>query len=275
MSTAVERWQALIDARAAQMDAAYAQLGRTSADFWDRRARGFHRATRDTITGDPLFLMLREEVTPQTTVLDVGAGTGRFSLALAPQAKHVTAIEPNATMLSYLRDDVNTRGLTNISCIQTTWQDAPADLYADIVICSHVLYPIRDIVPFLTKLQAAARHTCYIYMRATSLDALTNHIWQHFHGQERHFTPGYIFALDVLYEMGIYANVKVVTLPPGLRYPSLEAAVQELSEQLILPENAQTRSELRTLVEKWLVERDGMLVPPVEKMVSAIIYFTP
>src|SRR6266496_683044 len=82
--TAVERWQALIDARANQMDAAYAQLGRTSADFWDRRARGFHRVTRDTIASDPLFLILRDEVMPQTNVLDVGAGTGRFSLALAP-----------------------------------------------------------------------------------------------------------------------------------------------------------------------------------------------
>lgn len=275
MPTAVERWQALIDARAAQMDAAYAQLGRTSADFWDRRARGFHCATKDTVTGDPLFLMLREVVTPQTTVLDVGAGTGRFSLALAPQAKHVTAIEPNATMLNYLRDAVNTQGLTNISCLQTTWQDAPGDLYADIVICSHVLYPIRDIVPFLAKLQAATRRTCYIYLRGTQLDSLSAHLWRHFHGDERQLPPAYIHLLDVLYEMGIYAHVRVVTLPPGLRYPSLEAAVQDLSEQLILPEDVQTRSELPALVEKWLVERDGMLVPPIEKMVSAIIYFTP
>ncbi|MFL5626282.1 MAG: class I SAM-dependent methyltransferase, partial [Ktedonobacteraceae bacterium] len=107
METATERWQAILDARAQQMDAAYARLGRTSADFWDRRARGFHRATRDTITADPFFHRLKAEVTPQTTVLDVGAGTGRFTLALAPQARHVTALEPNASMLSYLRQDAH------------------------------------------------------------------------------------------------------------------------------------------------------------------------
>src|SRR6266700_3534818 len=120
--TAVERWQALIDARANQMDAAYAQLGRTSADFWDRRARGFHRVTRDTIASDPLFLILRDEVMPQTNVLDVGAGTGRFSLALAPQAKHIIAIEPNAAMLDYLRQDASARRLPNISIVQATWR---------------------------------------------------------------------------------------------------------------------------------------------------------
>jgi 2-polyprenyl-3-methyl-5-hydroxy-6-metoxy-1,4-benzoquinol methylase len=274
MSTAVERWQAMIDARARQMDMAYARLGRTSVDFWDRRARGFHRATRDTVASDPLFLRLRDEVTPEMSVLDVGAGTGRFTLALAPLAQHTIAVEPNATMLDYLRRDAGEQGLTNISCIQTTWQDAPNDLHADIVICSHVLYPIRDIVPFLTKLQAATRGKCYIYMRVTQMDSLTAHLWQHFHGDERHLTPGCIHALDVLYEMGFYANLEVVTVSPSLRYPTIEVAVEELLEQLILPDDQHTRDELRSLAEKWLVERNGVLVPPVEKMVSGIMWWT-
>ena len=274
ISAAMERWQAIIDARAQQMDAAYARLGRTSADFWDRRARGFHRATSDTIARDPLFLKLRTQVTPQTSVLDVGAGTGRFSVGLAPQAQHVVAVEPNATMLDYLRRDASEQKLTNISYVQATWQDAPDDLQTDIVICSHVLYPIRDIVPFLAKLRAATRRTCYIYLRATQIDSLTAHFWRHFHGEERCLTPSYIHALDVLYDMGIYANVEIVTLPPTLRYPSLDVAVEEMVEQLILSDDEQTRSELRGLLEPWLVERDGMLVPPIDRIVSAIVYFS-
>src|SRR5438067_12914885 len=192
MQSAVERWGELIDALAQQMDPAYARLGRTSADFWDRRARGYHRSTRDTVARDPLYLKLRDVVTPQTTVLDVGAGTGRFTLALAPQADHITAVEPNASMLNYLRQDATEQGITNIAYIPTTWQDAPNDLSADIVICSHVLYPIRDIVPFLTKLHAAARQAGYMYLWATAIDSLTAHFWQYFHGEERSLTPGYI-----------------------------------------------------------------------------------
>ena len=274
LPSAVEHWQTLIDTRASQMDAAYARLGRTSADFWDRRARGFHRLTSDRVAHDPFFLRLRNEVTPQTSVLDVGAGTGRFTIALAPQAQHIIAVEPNATMLDYLRRDASEQGLTNISYVQTNWQDVPDDLHADVVICSHVLYPIRDIVPFLAKLQAATRRTCYIYLRATPMDTLTAHLWRHFHGDERCLPPGYIHALDVLYEMAIYANVEIVTLPPGLRYLSLDVAVEELLEQLILPADEHTRSELRILAEKWLIEQDGALVPPIEKMVCAVIWWT-
>src|SRR2546423_8292274 len=271
METAIERWDALLQARAQQMDAAYARLGRTSADFWDRRARGFHRTTRDTIARDPFFSRLQREVTPRTTVLDVGAGTGRFTLALAPLVEHVTAIEPNAAMLGYLRQDMSEQGLNNITIVQTSWEDAPGDLTADIVICSHVLYPIKEVVPFLAKLQAATRRTCYLYLRANHIDALTAHIWRRFHGDERCLPPGYIHALDVLFEMGIYADVEIVKLPVSMRFPSLDVAVDELLEQLILPDDEQVRAELRKLLGDWLVERDGMLFPPVEEMVCAII----
>ena len=273
MESAVDRWNAILDARARQMDAAYARLGRSSADFWDRRARGYHRSTKETAANDPLYLRLRDVVASQTSVLDVGAGTGRFTLALAPQAKHVIAVEPNAAMLGYLRQDASERGLTNISYVQATWQDAPNDLQADIVICSHVLYPIREIVPFLAKLQAATRQTCYLYLRATHIDAVTAHLWRHFHGDERRLPPGYIHALDVLYEMGIYANVEVVATPPSLRYPSLDVAVVELLEQLLLPDDEQTREELRGLLAGWLVERDGVLMTPSQEMVSAIVWW--
>jgi SAM-dependent methyltransferase len=275
MQTAVERWHELLEARAKQMDAAYAQLGRTSAGYWDRRARGFHQATKDGVANDPFYQRVRGEVTKQTDVLDVGAGTGRFSLALAPQARRVIAVEPSTAMLGFLQHDAAERGITNIEYVASTWENAPADLRADIVICSHVLYPIREVDGFLAKLYAATRRSCYIYMRAVHLDALTAHIWKHFHGDERCLSPSYIHALDVLYEMGIYANVEIVSIPPSLRYHSLDQAVEQLTEQLILSDDQKTQHELRDLLADWLVQRDGWLVPPIDALTCAIIQFSP
>ncbi len=275
MQSAIERWHEILDARAKQMDAAYAHLGRTSADFWERRAKNYHRSTQETVTSDPLYLKLRQEVTRDMTVLDVGAGTGRFALALAPYAQHVTAVEPNATMLNYLKRDAIGEELPNISLLYTSWQEAPTDLSADIVICSHVLYPIWDIDTFITKLRTATRRACYIYMRAVHFDTSTSPLWKHFHGDERRPAPSYIHALNVLFEMGIYADVEIVRMPGGLRYPSLEVATEELLEQLILPDDAQTRGELWRLLEAWLIERDGAFIPPIDTQTSAIMRIIP
>ena len=275
MQSAIERWHDILDARAKQMDAAYARLGRTSADFWERRAKNYHRSTKETVTSDPLFLKLRQVVTQTTTVLDVGAGTGRFTLALAPYAQHITAVEPNAAMLHYLQQDASGEKLPNISSLLMSWQDAPTDLTADIVVCSHVLYPIWDVDTFMAKLRAATRKSCYIYMRAVHFDSSTSPIWKHFHGDDRRPAPGYIHALDVLFEMGIYADVEIVRMPGGLRYPSLDFATEELLEQLILSDDEYTKSELRKLLGAWLIERDGVLIPPIDTQTCAIIRIVP
>ena len=273
METAIQRWHEILDARMQQMDAAYAKLARTSADFWDRRACGFHRSTKDTVGSDPFFLRLCEKVSSKTSVLDVGAGTGRFSIALSTRVNHIIAVEPSKAMLDFLRQDAADKDLKNISFIQATWQEAPENLRADIVICSHVVYPIRDIDHFLLKLHQASLQSCFIYARATHIDALTADLWRYFHHSERCMPPSYIHVLDVLNEMGIFANVEIVSLPPSLRYPSLDVAVTEMTEQLILPDAEKTRVELRALLEEWLVEIDGMLVPPSQKMLCAIIWW--
>ena len=274
MQSAIERWHEILDARAKQMDAAYARLGRTSTDFWDRRARNYHRSTKETVANDPLYLKLRQEVTQNTTLLDVGAGTGRFTIALAPYIRHVSAIEPNITMLDYLKRDAMGEELTNITLLYTNWQDAPTDLSADIVLCSHVLYPIWDVETFITKLLAATRRTCYIYMRARHFDMSTSPLWKHFHGDERKSAPGYISALDVLFEMGIYADVEIVRMPGVISYPTLDVATEELLEQLILPDDEQTKNELQQLLEEWLIERDGVFYPPTDAQTCAIMRIT-
>lgn len=271
--TAVERWEAMLDARATQMDRAYARLGRTSQDFWDRRARGFHRATRDSATSEPLFHRVCEHLSGQDTLLDVGAGTGRFSLALAPFVSQVLAVEPNPTMLGYLQQELVEQKLDNITCIQSTWEEAPDDLEADYVLCSHVLYPIRAIVPFVRKLQAATHKLCYLTLRATQLEEATAFLWQHFHHEERYLQPSYIHVLDVLFELGIYANVEIVRTPTSLRYPSWEVAENELVEQLILPDTPEIRQELRELLHGWLIEEEGELRPPQNEILSAILSF--
>ncbi len=274
MQTALERWHELLQARAQQMDAAYAQLSKSSVGYWDRRARGFHQATKDSTASDPLFQRVQHEVTDEATMLDVGAGTGRFALALAPLARRLIAVEPNETMLGFLQRDATERGVTNIEYVNVAWEAAPTDLKADIVLCSHVLYPIWDIETFVAKLYAATLQTCYIYMRATHLDTLTAHLWKHFHDDERCLSPSYIHALDVLYDMGLYADVEIVRIPPSLRYRSLEQAVEELTEQLILPDEQKALTELRAMLADWLVERDGWLTPPVESLSSAIMKLT-
>jgi hypothetical protein len=123
-------------------------------------------------------------------------------------------------------------------------------------------------------MRKATRQSCYVYMRATHFDQISSPLWQHFHGMKRLPMPSYIYALDVMYDMGIYADVEIVDLPSGMRFSSLDTAVEEMQEMLILPNDEQKRAELRDLLTDWLVSRDGVLSMPVDKLVCAILRFS-
>jgi ubiquinone/menaquinone biosynthesis C-methylase UbiE len=52
-----------------------------------------------------------------STVLDLGAGTGQFTLAVAPHCARVIAADVSPVMLRALRDKVSASGHANIDCV--------------------------------------------------------------------------------------------------------------------------------------------------------------
>ena len=53
-----------------------------------------------------------------STVLDLGAGTGQFALAVAPRCGRVVAIDVSPVMLARLRSKIGARGVSNIECVE-------------------------------------------------------------------------------------------------------------------------------------------------------------
>ncbi len=73
------------------------------------------------------------------TVLDIGAGTGRLALTVAPMAKTVFAVEPVGNLRVYLRAKAKTQGLTNIFPVDGLITEIPfPDGFADVTIGGHV-----------------------------------------------------------------------------------------------------------------------------------------
>jgi ubiquinone/menaquinone biosynthesis C-methylase UbiE len=53
-----------------------------------------------------------------STLVDLGAGTGRFALAAAPRVGRVVAVDVSPAMHAALRDRATRAGLANIECVQ-------------------------------------------------------------------------------------------------------------------------------------------------------------
>jgi SAM-dependent methyltransferase len=142
------------------------------------------------------------------TVLDVGAGGGDASLALAGSVTHITANDRQADMLEAFAADATARGIP-FRTVHGRWPDAAADAgTADVVVSHHVLHNVVDLPPFLEALTAAARRGVVVEMLAEHPMAWLDALWVHFHDLHRPPPATTGDAVAVLRELGIDAGVQ-------------------------------------------------------------------
>ncbi len=275
MTTAAERWQEMVRERLAAMFVLGPEQDGIDPSFWSGRADRYARRVAGTVEHDPLLPRVRRAVDADTVVLDVGAGTGRFALALAGDVREVVALDPSDQMLRVLTEHAAGRGVTNVRTVCGRL-DEHGDLRGDVVLCAHVLPLVPDAARFLSRLDGAARRQVFVCMGAGAADLRTEPLWRHFHGRSRPPTPSYLEAIAVLGELGIRPEVEVVEAPASSPYASLDEAVEDHVDLLRLDSVEDVRPELRRVLETWLVRTaDGAWRAPVPVLPVAILSWSP
>jgi SAM-dependent methyltransferase len=269
------RWHDIVERRRAQMDAAYAASAIASTDYWAKRAKAYRQALHFRTEEDPFFLRVRDAASAASTVLDVGAGTGRHTLALAPFVRRVVAVDPSAAMLGMLRQDVESQNVTNVEVVRSEWLDASVEP-ADVVICSHVLYPIAGVVPFVRKLEQHARERVFVYLRVDPLPTDMG-LWPEFYGIPLQAQPVALDLLNLLAQIGIMADMEVTEHRFTWTFADIDEAVAQARNSLCLREDdAAATEKLRALLEDRLIPwPENRLGPQVTAARSAIISWRP
>ncbi len=102
---------------------AHARFGRANRPLDPRRA------------DDPALNSLYAILGPDSDVLDIGGGAGRFALPLASRARSVTVVEPSADSVETLKARAAEAGIPNIAVVNESWENAEAPS-ADLALCS-------------------------------------------------------------------------------------------------------------------------------------------
>ena len=247
-------WRTLVQAREAQIG------GSHSDDWWAPRAGLF--ASQMRITSDWFVEFLEPWLRPTATLLDVGAGTGRYAAPLARRLDWVTAVEPSQSMRERIAP------ADNMTVIGSSWEDAePAP--ADLVICVHVLYPIAEARPFLEKLDRSARERVFVVLR----DSPHTHPAEVMAGPGRAREPWLRDCLMLLRQMGPRPDVHMTTYTNVYRYDSLESALA-LCRSHVGREWDEARGRA-WLEAKLRPDEDGTLVYEGGELTSGVLHWKP
>jgi len=109
---------------------------------------------------EEVAMLLAVGLPSDPTVIDLGAGTGQFTLAVAPHARRVVAVDVSRPMLDQLRAKLDRSGVENVECVQAGFltYEHVGDL-ADLVYSRYALHHLPDFwkAVALTRLAAMIR----------------------------------------------------------------------------------------------------------------------
>ena len=251
-TSAADSWKRRVESHHAQslrvMDESWRQ-----GDFWKSFAPMFRADPHRT--DDEALNEVARLVSADSRVLDVGGGAGRYAVALALRCQSVAVVDPSESMLEQLREASAEAGRSNVEAVLSDWETAQVEA-ADVVLCSHVVYGVADIRPFIEKLTSHAKRRVVMLSFVDSPQSSIAPLWEPVHGERRVNLPALPELMNVLWEMDIYPSVRMLTSTRAQSFESVEAALDELSGRLFLGDNTRARTRLESVIEDFLEGHD-------------------
>jgi SAM-dependent methyltransferase len=173
-------------------------------------------------------MLARIEVKPEWSVLDIGCGPGTLTIPLAKKVKSITALDISSEMLKFLKINADKSGLNNINYLVSSWQDALAgDKIGehDVVVASRSLMS-GDMKSAIYKINSITRQAAYITFPVIHLP-LDFEVYKAIGREDKKHAP-YIYIYNMLYQMGIMANVEILYSKVKVQFPSIEETIKDL-----------------------------------------------
>ena len=176
---------------------------------------------------EPNLQIIAAFVEPDDVVVDVGGGAGRFSLPLALRCREVVNVDPSVAMLAASESNARRADIANFRTVRSDWPAADPPR-GDVVLVNHVTYLTRDIVPFVRALVSAAARRVVVTVGHPPPPARNREIFQLVYDEASVPVPGHVELVNVLWELGIQPDVRMLPDPLMLPVPapSREAAIE-------------------------------------------------
>ena len=176
---------------------------------------------------DPNLEVIASYISPEDIIVDVGGGAGRISLPLALRCREVINVEPSSAMGAGFRTNADQAGIGNARVIEDGWLEVEPPV-GTVALVNHVTYLTREIVPFISKLERAGARRVLITVNSPPPPSWQRVLFQLVHGEVEEVVPGHVELVNVLWELGILPDVRVLPLHaarPIVPAPTREAAI--------------------------------------------------
>ena len=179
---------------------------------------------------DANLAALASYIEPGDALVDIGGGAGRVSLPLALRCREVVTVEPSPAMAAEYAGSVREAEITNARLLPVDWMEEDG-VAGDVAVTCDVTYFVRDIVPFVQRMEAAARRRVMITVWSEPPPNRGADLFRRVYGEPQAPMCGHRQLLPVLWEMGVLPEVRVLPDPSWWEtwhFPTRDDAVESV-----------------------------------------------
>lgn len=266
-------WRRMYDQERAQAEDATDPAFARFADHWASQAGRFAKSVARSPQPDGFMRFVLPRLRSGDTLIDVGAGTGRYLPTLAPHVERIVAVEPSPAMRGPMEQLVTDGELHNVEIVPEQWPNASTPS-ADVVISAHVLYGVREVGPFLQALDEAAQRACYLFLALRHPTSFMSIFWQELRGEPRLPLPCALEALNALHQLGIPAHMHLVPVAGVYSFADVDEALEDIRYRLRFAPDADRDLRIRQAIDRLLQPApDGSLAVPGQMQHAAVLYW--
>ncbi|CAF30430.1 methyltransferase domain-containing protein [Methanococcus maripaludis] len=207
-----------------------------SKNFWDTFSKNYAKNVlnkkNNEVKNNIKYLKNEFKIDKNTSILEIGPGPGTYTMPLAREVKEITVVEQSTGMIDILKNRMKEEEIDNINIINKRWDDfkLDADSNPDIVFSSYSL-GVDDMESALKKMNNYAEKYCCILTFGTRqawrpiYNKIGESILEH-DPKRKEYGMTYILIYNILYQLGIYADVKISEKPFLQTFENLDEAAE-------------------------------------------------
>ncbi|MCR6578537.1 class I SAM-dependent methyltransferase [Campylobacter insulaenigrae] len=233
-------------------------------NLWDKKAKTYTRYSEklneiQKQTFDK-FKVLNIDY-ENKNIIDIGCGTGVWTLHLAKKAKEILAIDNAKAMLEILQEDAKTHAISNVKTLnldfENFYKNNNTKFDLAFLSMSPALQEEKDYINFLNLAPKRVYLGWASKRKSSFLDPIFEHFNTHFKGFYEEDLQGFLNAQNIPYECEIFSETRVVKRD---KQSAMQNALWHLSMNGINANKQDLESFVKDEVEELIEAKIKLLI---------------
>ncbi|MBG9543178.1 methyltransferase [Cytobacillus firmus] len=202
-----------------------------------------------------IYEKMKKHIPEDSSCIEFGPGWGNYTFPLSRDVKRLTLVDGSKSVLAYLKQYFEEEA--PIQFVHSKWEEAQLEPH-DVVVGVNCFYRMYEMNETLKKMNRLAKKRAIIGLTTGPIQPHYVLLDEQFGYDIKYPRRDYIMIVNMLYQLGIYADCEMIKLEREHRYDTWQQLIDAGSKKILSPRFEQTH--VGASLERFISREDGQFV---------------